>query len=138
MDYVEFNKKHGWMYERIPGSRISVLAEYGPEVGRGWLPFLDSCFTLVAIELATSPDPDFALIEVKEKWGHLNILSRGGNERIDALLAKAEALSYMVCEECGAFGLLRKFENGWYATACGSCATQRGEHQLIWGRAVGG
>ncbi len=134
MDYVEFNKKHRALYERIPGTGISLLSEYGPEVGRGWLPFLDSCFTSVANELATFSDPDFALIEVKEKWGHLNILSRGGNERIDALLAKAEALSHIVCEECGAFGLLRKFENGWYATACGTCAAARGDHDVIWMR----
>lgn len=136
MDYAEFNRKHGALYERIPGTAISLLAEYGPEVGHGWLPFLDAILTEVEREIVHANITDLALIEVKEKWGRLSIMWRGGNERIDELLATAEPLSELTCEQCGAYALLRKFENGWYAMACAECAEERGGSRIIWHRRI--
>lgn len=137
MDYVEFNRKHGALYERIPGSRISLLAEYGPEVGVGWLPFLDSIFTQIEREISASDARDFEVIEIKEKWGRLRILWRDGNDRTLELLDQAEELSGRVCDVCGAFGMLRKFDDAWYATVCGDCADERGGHRIIWEQSAG-
>jgi len=54
--------------------------------------------------------------QVKEKFGSLRFYYSGGDEYIEGLVRMAEAMSYVMCEECGAPGTQTK--SGWIRTLC--------------------
>ena len=61
--------------------------------------------------------PLFMLLQIKEKFGGLRYYADGDvDEQMDGMIDFAEALSYTICEECGAPGKLRS--GGWMRTLC--------------------
>lgn len=58
-------------------------------------------------------------VQVKEKFGGLRFYYSGGDEYVDGLVAMAEALSYVTCEQCGKVG--KPNEIGWIVTLCDDC-----------------
>ena len=54
--------------------------------------------------------------QVKEKFGGLRFYYRGGDKKIRHWVEFAEAMSFNVCEECGAPGERR--DAGWVRTLC--------------------
>ena len=88
-------------------------------VGDGWVPMLDALLTsLSAIGF------DVKQIEqIKEKCGSLRFYVRSGTAGQLDLIAKAEAMSATICEECGEPGHPRR--GGWVKTLCDACAADR-------------
>lgn len=60
--------------------------------------------------------PKIQAVQVKEKFGTLRFYTNCGNEYIDGLIAMAEAMSAVTCEECGKPGKVRG--GGWIYVAC--------------------
>jgi TnpA family transposase len=57
------------------------------------------------------------IAQIKEKFGGLRYYADGDvDEQMDGMIDFAEALSYTICEECGAPGKLRS--GGWMRTLC--------------------
>lgn len=56
------------------------------------------------------------IVQIKEKFGTLRFYYNGGNERVDALVEFAEAMSGRICEECGDKGT--RDTVGWIKTHC--------------------
>lgn len=60
--------------------------------------------------------PQVVAVQIKEKFGTLRFYYDGGDEYISGLVAMAEWVSSVTCEECGERGKLRG--GGWVYTAC--------------------
>ena len=63
--------------------------------------------------------------QIKEKFGTLRFYYRGGDDYISGLVAMAESMSGVTCEECGAPG--EGNYNGWIRTICKPCENKRAE-----------
>lgn len=62
-------------------------------------------------------DPEYQLVQVKEKFGGLRFYIQFPiSDRGQLLIRLAEDKSLEICQECGAPGSLRK--RGWWATLC--------------------
>jgi hypothetical protein len=70
--------------------------------------------------------PNYVVEQVKEKFGGLRYyvtipdgLPEAAHTAIRSLIRQAEEMSYIICEQCGADGSLRK--HGWWRTFCDKC-----------------
>ncbi|MGH9025731.1 MAG: hypothetical protein ACRDWD_06385 [Acidimicrobiia bacterium] len=101
-------------------------------VGPGWYPII------VAVDRKLADlDPDYRVLQVKEKFGGLRYYWRPrdaeqgegpaalGNELVNA----AAALAASTCEDCGRPGTLVD-RQGWLSTLCDACATRLGYSAL--------
>ncbi len=64
--------------------------------------------------------------QVKEKFGTLRFYYSGGDAYIDGLVAMAESMSEVTCEECGAPGRVRR--GGWLRCLCDTHAQANGNY----------
>ena len=64
--------------------------------------------------------------QVKEKFGTLRFYYSGGDAYIDGLVAMAESMSEVTCEECGAPGRVRP--GGWLRCQCDTHAQASGHY----------
>lgn len=71
---------------------------------------------------------DCCASQVKEKFGTLRFYMTGSTPEMETLIDKAEELSRITCESCGAVGRLRG--GGWYYTACDDCAKEEDKLRL--------
>jgi len=107
-------------YFRSPMSRLCI--------GNGWLPIM---WALVIRIKDVLKEEDFMFLQVKEKFGTLNI-----HEAYDKRTAKkrklavwnlcrmAEAMSTKICESCGRAGSMHTLK-GWMRTLCEDCKEKR-------------
>lgn len=84
-------------------------------IGPGWHALVQPLIDLAHAEGAT-------IAQVKEKFGGLRFYVNRSTPALDEAIAKAEAQSYTICEECGAPGKLRS--GGWLRTLCDTHAVR--------------
>ena len=78
-------------------------------------------------------DPDFELLQVKEKFGGLryyaqtHLVNDSAQLRFHELINKAESKSVTVCEQCGEPGDVRAGTFGWLKTLCDDHQAERME-----------
>lgn len=72
------------------------------------------------VEKAT---PQVVAVQVKEKFGTLRFYVDGGDDCTRGMIRIAEAMSGVMCEECGAPG--RSTTSGWIQTLCEKHAEER-------------
>lgn len=65
-------------------------------------------------------------MQVKEKYGTLRFYVSGETEQQSAMIENAEAMSGIICEECGMTTGTKTYTTGWYRTLCPSCAETGG------------
>jgi len=63
------------------------------------------------------------LDQVKEKFGTLRFYYTGGDDYISGMVAMAESMSGVTCEECGKPG--KRNDGGWIRTMCEPCEKKR-------------
>lgn len=90
---------------------MSKITDHHDHVGKGWHMLL-----LQAHEAAQAADPDYTVLQVKEKFGGLRLYIHGNRAAQDAI-HKYEAESYKVCEYCGKPGSLDD-SHFWLNTLC--------------------
>ena len=89
---------------------------WGFACGSGWFPLIDTlCAEIQRHVEATQVQPVIA-VQVKEKFGALRFYTTGGDVYTRGLVWLADALSAVVCEECGAPAL--SSGTGWIVTRC--------------------
>ena len=66
-------------------------------------------------------------IQVKEKYGGLRFYYSGGDDYIHGIVAMAENLSDITCEQCGKPGKQNK--EGWIVTLCDDCRGYKLENE---------
>lgn len=89
-------------------------------IGKGWHPILEALHTdLAAI------DPNYKVIQVKEKFGGLRVyldwLNTEYTATIGQIINVAEALALGTCEDCGGVGSLRSISKFYVRTLCEPC-----------------
>ena len=89
--------------------RLKAATEY-PRDDNG--EYLAKCEKEVVDALEALPE----IVQIKEKFGTLRFYYYGGNDRVEALVDFAEAISGVTCEECGAPGT--QTDSGWIKTLC--------------------
>lgn len=90
------------------------------ECDDGWSELVRACHgELVSL------DPEYAVLQVKEKFGGLRYYYATTHEPSDAraqlmrnAVEKYERLSFSVCEKCGESGERTKDARGWWRTSC--------------------
>jgi len=73
------------------------------------------------------PIPQVTLDQVKEKFGTLRFYYSGGDDYISGMVTMAEAMSGVICEDCGNPG--ERKGSGWVRTICEPCETKREEER---------
>lgn len=80
-------------------------------VGVGWWPLIDKLFNDLF-----DAGWDGKLVDVKEKYGTLNVYLYDYTDELERICDVAERRSAMICETCGAPGKRRP--SGWIKTLC--------------------
>lgn len=95
----------------------------GLDIGPGWLPLV-----VRLNEQMAKVDPDYRVMQVKEKFGALRYYYFGSDdllhERLSRLVDDAEKKSVTICERCGKEGKLRMAHHWWF-TMCDEHAEER-------------
>lgn len=82
-------------------------------VEHGWHGLVDKVYD----ELEKHSDLDLYVLDVKEKFGVLNISVSGITESLLCFIDKVEKESSTICEICGEPGSTR-YDLSWYLTLC--------------------
>jgi hypothetical protein len=94
------------------------------ECGLGWDEILDKLFVIMDEDWKKMDCPDtakFSAIQVKQKFGTLRIYLTGEvTERVHGMVAMAESMSAITCENCGSSGARLKGQMR-MQTLCQSC-----------------
>ncbi len=101
---------------------------WGFDCGDGWFNILDQlCLNIqYYIEWKNKKETVVEQVvadQVKEKFGSLRFYYSGGDEHIAGMVAMAESMSGVTCEDCGKPGRSRGF--GWITTVCDEHAKER-------------
>jgi hypothetical protein len=101
---------------------------WGFDCGDGWFNILDQlCLNIqYYIEWKNKKETVVEQVvadQVKEKFGTLRFYYSGGDEHIAGMVAMAESMSGVTCEDCGKPGRSRGF--GWITTVCDEHAKER-------------
>ena len=64
---------------------------------------------------------DFRFLQIKEKWGRLNLYANGVPEKVQDVLDKYEFISQYVCIKCGSPHACVLNDHGWYLPLCRDC-----------------
>jgi hypothetical protein len=95
---------------------------FGYECGDGWLPYIQEAQDLLDDYNKEHPDEEpLEFVQVKEKWGTLNIYLNRYPNGIHDKIWEIEKKSYDTCELCGAKGAKNTNTHGWYMTLCDKC-----------------
>jgi hypothetical protein len=65
------------------------------------------------------PPTQLVFTQIKEKYGTLRVYYNGGDEYCGGIIAMAESMSAVTCEDCGVPGKIRG--GGWIRTLCDGC-----------------
>ena len=115
------------------GDQKVPMMTQASNVGEGWHPLIKELE-----EKLNAIDPDFELLQVKEKFGGLRYYvgmvsanhdadKANAGEKLDQfhqLIALAEAASTHICEECGKPAETKSY-SGWLKTLCDEHAAER-------------
>jgi hypothetical protein len=101
---------------------------WGFACGDGWFNILDQLMGNIQhhLDWKNKNGPVVAQVtldQVKEKFGTLRFYYSGGDNTIDGMVAMAESMSGVTCEECGSPG--KRVGGGWVSTLCEEHATAR-------------
>lgn len=89
----------------------------------GWYKIIECLCTNIAADLTLYPNPDFAVIQSKEKYGTLRFYTTSIplNSKIFGYISDAETESANTCEICGSTEDVDLYGDYWVATRCKNC-----------------
>jgi hypothetical protein len=101
---------------------------WGFACGDGWFNILDQLMGNIQHHLDWKNKngvvvAQVTLDQVKEKFGTLRFYYSGGDDEISGMVAMAESMSGVTCEECGSPG--KQVGGGWVTTLCEEHTTAR-------------
>ena len=124
--YPFLRPQAGWsvsMNYHKPGYKYRYEETWLDAVPTGWKKLaLELCGKLKQI-IEEDHITDYAIHQVKEKWGELCWYYEGGNDRIRKVTNEYEQLSPDVCIRCGKIPT-QYVTKGWMTYICGDCAKQ--------------
>jgi len=97
---------------------------WGFSCGSGWYDIIDSLAFLIQREneklKESGENITIQAVQVKEKYGTLRFYTNYSTDYIDGAISMAEAMSGLVCEECGSTDGVTQ-TTGWIHTLCKRC-----------------
>lgn len=96
----------------------------GFDCGDGWFGLIYDLSQKIDVQLKEKSGKfaeQFAVEQVKEKFGILTYSASGGSEAISRLIREARARSAKTCEACGKPGQLRRKKGFRQETLCDFC-----------------
>lgn len=112
-------------YPKIFSDRFGIPQEtlmcFGFEHGDGWYNIIDKLCENIQSHIdwhnrAGEKVPQLVAVQVKEKFGALRFYTGPSTDYIRGMIAMAESMSEVTCEECGSPGKRRS--GGWIRTLC--------------------
>lgn len=98
---------------------------FGVECHKGWYKLLEPIFNYVEEYNKDKIDENkIVFLQIKEKWGYLNVYTNFVTEELSKLIDDAENASENMCEECGNTENVGTRTNGWVTTMCLDCCKQ--------------
>lgn len=95
---------------------------FGYECADGWLPYIKEAQELINKYNEEHPNENpVKFVQVKEKWGVLNIYLNRYPDDMHTKIREIEQKSYDTCEFCGAKGATTKSTHRWLMTLCDKC-----------------
>jgi hypothetical protein len=121
-------KRYPKMMVNRDKSMMETCMCWGFACGDGWFNILDQLMGNIQhhIDWKNKNGPVVAQVtldQVKEKFGTLRFYYSGGDDEISGMVAMAESMSGVTCEECGSPG--KRVGGGWVTTLCEEHATAR-------------
>jgi Icc-related predicted phosphoesterase len=109
------------LFGDAPWDLTQTLVGFGFDCGPGWFPLIER--TLGSLSRIARDDglDQMRIVQVKEKYGTLRIYLSGSNDRANAVVDAAEALSARICDLCGGAVLAPPARTGWIVTRCATC-----------------
>ena len=113
---------------------------WGFECGDGWFNILNQLCQNIQHHIDWGNKqgkniPQVVVQQVKEKFGTLRFYYQGGDEYISGLVSMAEAMSGVMCEDCGAPG--EPNNDGWIKTLCQVHQNEREEKRKAYAKENG-
>jgi len=125
--------------ERHMGATETCMC-WGFECGDGWFNILNQLCQNIQHHIdwknrESVVVPQVVIEQVKEKFGTLRFYYRGGDDYISGLVSMAEAMSGVMCEDCGAAG--EPNNSGWIKTLCQVHQNEREEKHRAYAKENG-
>lgn len=110
--------------EQQLSATFPFLEEIHHEFDDGWYGIIYSLCEKIAEDLLLYPNPDFAVLQSKEKYGKLCFYTSSIplGSKIFEYVAEAEAQSAQTCELCGSTEYVDLYGDYWLVTRCEKCA----------------
>lgn len=124
-------EKYPKIFRDRNGDMKKTLMCWGFEHGDGWYNIIDKLCENIQSHIdwhnrAGEKVPQLVAVQVKEKFGALRFYTGGpSTDYIRGMIAMAESMSEVTCEECGSPGKRRS--GGWIKTLCDKHAEGREE-----------
>ena len=121
-----------WFPKKDPLWRADMNVPMHVDTDDGWFDLIHKLCKSIQKELETNhPNPEqFAVDQVKEKFGGLRFYVSGSTSTIHRLIDEASAKSYHTCEVCGKKASLM-VAGGWYKTICKKCTKKDKEREWV-------
>ena len=117
-------KDFSHLYRRYRRPTTETSMRMGFQCGDGWFNLIYDLSQKIEARLKEEPADfaeQFAVEQVKEKFGILTYSASGGSEAISRLIREARARSAKTCEACGKPGQLRRKKGFRQETLCDFC-----------------
>ena len=95
-------------------------------IGSGWIPLVEEVAEKVAEWNKEHENNPILFIDVKEKFGLLNIYLSNYTEELRNKISEVMERSATICEKCGSTNnVKRKEDHGWITTLCDKCRQEK-------------
>lgn len=120
------------LYQGVNRPVTQSLMCFGFECGDGWFDLLWD----LSVKLSSDPHNIPEAVQVKEKFGTLRFYVGSALDEQHELIAEAERISAMVCEQCGNHGQLMTTSPtgsgyGWLKTLCLTDAKKMNYYEIV-------
>ena len=123
---VALYKKYPKLFGQHGKSMKETCMCWGISVGIGWLPIIELLCESMQRYVDVHKIDQIEFVQIKEKYGTLQIYTNYHDEIIQELINTAERLSEKICEECGSVVNVTS-EGGYILTLCELCRKKRGK-----------
>jgi len=121
-------------------SREKLIEKYSYMFSKGWPSWFDydegwdhiveRVLSLIQWDIKYNNMPNVEILQIKEKFGRLEIYFQGGDERTSGIIDLARHISLKTCEICGSTSNIGQTK-GWIKTLCKKCVEKENiEHWI--------
>lgn len=105
---------------------------FGVECGKGWYPLIEPIIEYIDNYNKDLPkDEHIVILQIKEKWGVLQIYTNYHTDELYEMINKAEDASWNICESCGSEKYVGNTDH-YISVCCVDCLEKMIAKRQIW------